>query len=276
MTAERPMMVIEAGATPLRQYLRDLLQFGDLIKVMGVRDLKLRYRQTALGVVWVIVQPVVSAGILAFVFGRIARLPTEGAPAFLFAYAGTLGWTAFSQTTARSTGSLLSNVALVSKVFFPRLVLPLATTAGVVIDFLLSLGVLGAVLVATGEAPGPSALLLPVWLFLLLLMGLGLGTLAASFSVRYRDLAHVTPVVLQLLMYATPVAYSVSAVPDQYVDLYYLNPLVALMEAFRWSLLSTPPPPSSRLLVSAAVAVVVFAVGVVTLEKRERRFADVI
>lgn len=276
MTPQKPLLVIEPGSTPLPQYLRDLVHYGDLVRVMGVRDLKLRYRQTALGAVWVVVQPVLAAAILGFVFGRVARLSTDGVPIFLFAFSGMLGWAAFSQTVVRTTGSLLANAPLVSKIFFPRLILPLATTAGVVIDFLLSFSVLLAILVADGRWPGLAVLLLPVWLLLLLLLSLGLGTLSASLSVRYRDLAQVTPVVIQLLLYASPVAYAVAAVPERYQSLYYLNPLVALLEAFRWSLVGTDLPPASRLLASATVAVAVFVVGMVTLEKKERGFADVI
>ena len=277
MTApQRPLLVIEPGSTPLGQYFRDLLHYGDLIRVMAVRDLKLRYRQTALGAIWVVIQPVLSAAILGFVFGRVAKLSTDGVPVFLFAYTGMLGWNAANQTVTRTTSSLLANSALVSKIFFPRLILPLASTAGVVIDFGISLVVLLGILVADGRAPGLAVLLLPVWLVLLLLVSLGVGTLSASLSVRYRDLAQITPVLLQLLLYASPVAYAVSAVPDRYLTLYYLNPLVALLEAFRWSLLGTPLPPGSRLVTSVVVTVVVFVVGMVTLEKKERGFADVI
>jgi lipopolysaccharide transport system permease protein len=272
----RPLLVIEKGSTPIAQYLRDLFHYGDLIRVMALRDLKLRYRQTALGAVWVVVQPVLSAAILGFVFGRVARLSTDGVPIFLFAYAGMVSWNAFNQTVTRTTTSLLTNAALVSKIFFPRLILPLATTAGVVIDFLISLVVLLGILVADGRAPGVALLLLPLWLLLLLLCSLGLGTLAASLSVRYRDLAQITPVVLQLLLYASPVAYAVSAVPDRYLTLYYLNPLVALLEGFRWSLLGTNLPDASRLIPSIVFSVALFVVGMVTLEKKERGFADVI
>jgi lipopolysaccharide transport system permease protein len=273
---QRPLLVIEHGSTPLGQYLRDLSHYGDLIRVMALRDLKLRYRQTALGAVWVVVQPVLSAAILGFVFGRVAKLSTDGVPIFLFAYAGMVSWNAFNQTVTRTTSSLLANAALVSKIFFPRLILPLASTAGVVIDFVISLVVLLGILVAAGRAPGVAVLLLPVWLALLLLCSLGLGTLAASLSVRYRDLAQITPVLLQLLLYASPVAYAVSAVPDRYLTLYYLNPLVALLEGFRWSLLGTNPPEASRLIPSVLVSVALFVAGMVTLEKKERGFADVI
>ncbi|MEA2972485.1 MAG: lipopolysaccharide transport system permease protein [Actinomycetota bacterium] len=273
---QRPLLVIEHGSTPLGQYLRDLFHYGDLIRVMALRDLKLRYRQTALGAIWVVVQPVLSAAILGFVFGRVAKLSTDGVPIFLFAYAGMVSWNAFNQTVTRTTSSLLANAALVSKIFFPRLILPLASTAGVVIDFVISLVVLLGILVAAGRAPGVAVLLLPVWLALLLLCSLGLGTLAASLSVRYRDLAQITPVLLQLLLYASPVAYAVSAVPDRYLTLYYLNPLVALLEGFRWSLLGTNPPEASRLIPSVLVSVALFVAGMVTLEKKERGFADVI
>lgn len=276
MAEAEPLLVIEAGSTPLGQYLRDLAHHSDLIRVLAGRDIKLRYRQTVIGVLWVVIQPLLSAGVLSFVFGRVARLPTDGESAFLIAFAGMLAWNSFSQTVNRTTGSLLSNSALVSKVFFPRLILPVAAVASVVVDVAVSFAMLVVILGIDGRLPDAAVLLTPVWLLLLLLLGQGLGTLFASMSVRYRDLAQISPVLLQLLLYASPVAYSIAAVPDRYLDLYYLNPLSSLIGALRWSVLGSPFPPTGRLAVSAAAALVISVVGSITLEKRERGFADVI
>lgn len=271
-----PLLVIEAGSTPLGQYLRDLAHHSDLIRVLAARDIKLRYRQTVIGALWVVIQPLASAGVLSFVFGRIARLPTDGESAFLIAFTGMLGWNAFSQTVNRTTGSLLANSALVSKVFFPRLILPVAAVASVIVDLAVSVAMLLVILGAQGRFPDAAGLLTPVWLLLLLLLGQGLGTLFASMSVRYRDLAQISPVLLQLLLYASPVAYAVVAVPDRYVDLYYLNPLSSLLGALRWSVLGSPFPRPGPLAGAAATALVIALVGSITLEKRERGFADVI
>ncbi len=160
--------------------------------------------------------------------------------------------------------------------FFPRLILPLSTLFAVVLDFGVAFLVLAVLLVTNDLLPGPTILLLPVWLGLILLLGQGLGVFFAALSVRYRDIPHIIPVVLQMLLYASPVAYSVAAVPDRYLNLFYLNPLASLLQALRWSLFDTPFPPARWLAWSAAAALIVFALGLLYVEKTERTFADVI
>jgi homopolymeric O-antigen transport system permease protein len=269
-------VVIVPGSTPLRQYGRDLLQHRDLIRVLAVRDITLRYRQTALGAIWVVLQPLLAAGLLSFVFGQIADLPTDGIPAFLFTYAGLLAWNAFSATLNRSTTSLTGSIALVSKIFFPRMVLPLAGTLSVLVDFCVSLCIVLVMMIARGFPPGAAIALLPVWLLFFLMLAQGIGSFIASIAVRYRDFGYITPFLVQLGLYASPVAYSVSAVPEKYLDLYYLNPVVGLLEAFRWSLFETPFPTAIHLAYSIVVTCIVFAVGLLTFQRRERFFADVI
>lgn len=276
LPAERPTIVIVPGSTPLLQYARDLWHHRDLLRVLAFRELTIRYRQTALGAVWVVLQPLLAAGLLSFVFGRVARLPTDGVPSFLFTYTGMLVWSAFSQSLTRCTMSLVSNVGLVAKIFFPRLVLPLSTVVAVMVDFCVTLGLVLVLLFTNGLPPGPEIVLLPVWILLMLMLAQGIGSFLGSFAARYRDFGHVTPFLVQLGLYASPVAYSVSAVPDRYLGLYYLNPVVGLLEAFRWSLLATPFPTAAHLAYSTVIACVVFVVGLVTFERRERIFADVI
>lgn len=273
---QTPHLVIVPGSTPLLQYARDLLHHRDLVWVLALRDLKLRYRQTALGVTWVVLQPLLAAGILSFVFGNVADLPTEGIPTFVFTYAGMLAWTTFSQTFQRATTSLVSSAALVSKIFFPRLVLPISTVFSIMVDFCVSFVVMLILLYTNDLAPDARILLLPVWLAFLLMISEGVGSFLATFAVRYRDIPQITPVIVQLGLYASPVAYAVNAIPDRYLTLYYLNPLVALLEAFRWSLAGTAFPSIGHLSYSIAVAVIAIVVGTVTLERRERTFADVI
>jgi lipopolysaccharide transport system permease protein len=272
----RPLFVVEPGRIGMRQYLRDLVHHRDLIEVLAIREIKLRYRQTALGVTWVVLQPLLAAGLLGFVFGKIARLPSDGVPYFIFAFAGLLAWNSFNTSVMKTTTSLVSNASLVSKVYFPRLVLPLSTIVSVVLDFFVGLVVLVVMLVTNDLVPDARFLLVPVWLLLFILIAQGIGSVLAAISVRYRDVAQVAPVLLQLVFYASPVAYSTSAVPERYLTLYYLNPVAGLMEAFRWSVVGTPFPPAARIAYAAGVAVVVFAAGVLALEKMERKFADVI
>jgi lipopolysaccharide transport system permease protein len=273
---EPPLLVIEPGSVSLRRYFRDLLHHRDLVRVLGVRDLKLRYRQTALGVVWVVLQPILAAGILSFVFGRIARLPTDGVPPFVFTFAGMLIWTSVSQTITRTTTSLITNAALVQKVFFPRLILPLSTLMSVTLDFFVSLALLVLLVFLNDISIGLPFLLTPVWVLVALLLASGIGLFLASLCVHYRDVAQMSPVLLQLLLYASPVAYSATAVPAQYGTLYHLNPFAGIIEAGRWSLLGTPLPPAWTIAYSVGFAVVAFVAGMVTLEKLEQRFADVI
>ena len=274
--AQMPHLVIVPGSTPLLRYVRDLLHHRDLLWVLAVRDLKLRYRQTALGVSWVVLQPVLSAGILSFIFGNVADLPTQGIPTFIFTYAGMLAWTSFSSTFSRATTSLVNSSSLVAKIFFPRLVLPISTVFSIMVDFCVTLVLMLVLLFANDLPPDARILLLPIWTVFLIMIAEGAGSFLASFAVRYRDIPQITPVLIQLGLYASPVAYAVAAVPDRYLTLYYLNPIVALLEAFRWSLLGTAFPTTGHLAYSAGVALTVFVVGMVTLERRERTFADVI
>lgn len=272
----RPTIVIVPGSTPLGQYGRDLWHHRDLIRVLAQRDITLRYRQTAMGAIWVVLQPILSAGLLSFVFGKIADLPTDGIPTFLFTYSGMLAWGAFSSTLSRSATTLIGSSSLVSKIFFPRLVLPLSGMLSVLIDFCVTFVLLMIMMLLRGLPPGPELVLLPVWLFFLLAMAQGIGTFLGSFAVRYRDFSNITPFLLQLGLYASPVAYSVSNVPEKYQSLYYLNPVVSLLEAFRWSLFDTPFPTAAHLAYSMTGALVLLVIGFVTFERRERLIADII
>ena len=271
-----PHLVIRPGATSIRQYARDLGAHGYLIRLLGIRELKLRYRQTLLGPAWVVLQPLISAGILSFVFGNGANLPTAGVPSFLFTYASMLAWNAFSNGLTRSSSVLVGNTQLVAKVFFPRLVLPISTVTGVVIDFLVT-AVLVLVLAATNGFPPTFALvLLPVWLAFIIMVALGLGTVIAALAVRYRDALAVGGILTQLLLYVSPVAYSASSVPPSVRRIYDLNPLVGLLEAFRWSILGTPLPSAGLLTYSCVTGVVLCLVGMLAMERMEPSFADVI
>lgn len=270
------MVVILPGAVPLGQYAKDLVHHRDLFFALAGRQLTLRYRQTAIGAVWVVLQPLLSAGILSFVFGSVADLPTDGIPSFIFAYIGMLAFGAFSQAIQGSTTALVSNAALVQKIFFPRLLLPLSRTVSLLVDFSVGLAVAFVIIVANDVSLGPELVLMPVFLVFILMLAQGVGTFLGSFAARFRDFAYITPFLLQLALYASPVAYSASAVPKQYLTVYYLNPLVALLEAFRWSLVGTPFPSVAHLSYAVGASLIAFVVGVVTFEKMERSVADVI
>lgn len=256
--------------------LAQLWQFRDLLLAFAARDIKLRYRQTALGVAWVVLQPLVAAGIFSFVFGKVAKLDANGMPYFLFSYVGLLGWNAFSSTLSKASGVLVQNSGLISKVFFPRLMLPFSILLSTLVDFLVGLVALVVIMVCYKVFPTVGILLMPVWLALLLLLAMGCGLYAAALMVSYRDVQHILPVIVPFLLYASPVAYAVTSVPAQYREWYDLNPLSGLIEAFRWSLLGGNSVNWNNVAYASAVAVAVFIAGLYMFKKMELRFADVI
>jgi lipopolysaccharide transport system permease protein len=255
---------------------REILRHRDLLVTVAERDLKVRYKQTILGVVWVLLQPLMAALIFAFIFGVVARLPSNGKPYVLFAFAGLMAWNAFAQTLTRVSYSLLANAHMVSKVYFPRLILPLASVASTLIDFGVALALMFTLMAIYGVWPGPRLLLLPVWLAILLVMALGIGLSAAALMVQYRDIGQVIPVVLQLGMYVSPVAWSTVVVPQRFRWVFEVNPLSGLIEAFRWSLLGEGTLSWPALTYSSATAALVLWVGAMVFQRQERWFADVI
>ncbi|MDQ3275317.1 MAG: ABC transporter permease [Actinomycetota bacterium] len=272
----RPVRVI----TPPRRWTvadpRDLIAHRDLLVRFTIRDLTLRYRQTLLGVGWVILLPLIAAGAFAVVFGRIAGLDSQGTPYFVLALAGMVLWTGFSQGVTRLSTSLVSNAALISKVYFPRLVLPVSGLGSVAVDLMVSLVMTLIVVVVNDIAFSATVLVLPVWAALTLVLASGIGLAAAALMVRYRDVQFVLPVVLQVLLYASPVAYSLDAVPADLRDLYAINPLTGLLEGWRWSLLGGAAPPTAALVSSVIWAVLALGLGAFVFARLEREFADVI
>lgn len=273
----KPTLTIRPRKSWIPAHPGELWQFRELARRFAARDITLRYRQTALGVTWVILMPLMSAGILSFVFGNVADLPAPaGVPYFVFSLAGMTAWTAFSQVATRSSGSLLANASMVQKVFFPRLLLPISTVMSTMVDVLVSLGLLAALLVITGVWAGPAILTLPVWLFLVVAIGLGIGLTSAALMVKYRDVQYVLPVAVQFLLYGTPVAYSLDAVPDDARWIFELNPLTGLMEGARWATIGTPAPTGWVLGWSIAASLLTLIAGALIFTRMERQFADVI
>jgi lipopolysaccharide transport system permease protein len=271
---DAPVVRIGAGsASPLRT-VREIWNYRDLFGALGTRDLRLRYRQTFLGVAWVVLQPLVAAGIFAFVFGRIAHVPTDGQPYMLFALAALAGWNFFSSVLTRASTSLIQNPQLVTRVYFPRLILPLAVVPAALVDLLVTLAAFALIALAQGHAFDARLLGLPVAIGLLGALSLGTGFAAAALAVRFRDVQYLLPVAIQLALYASPVAYSASAVPARWLTLYYANPLAAPIELLRWSLLATPAPALRALWYSVAAAVTLVLVGAAVFRGIERSFAD--
>jgi lipopolysaccharide transport system permease protein len=280
---KKPYLTVRARSGWAGVDLRELWRFRDLLLSLTARDIKLRYKQTALGVIWVVLQPLVAAGIFAFVFGKLANLPLPQTasgrpiPYFLYAFAGMVAWGLFFNTVTKVSAILVGNSSLVSKVYFPRLLLPLSGATGVLVDLAVSAAMLLVMQAVAGGAGGltPLWLLSPVFLGLILALSLGLGLWAAAMCVEYRDVAYILPVFLQFLLYASPVGYS-GKVGSAYGDFYYLNPLAGLLDAWRWSVLSTPFPPAWAFWYAVAMAVGGLVVGALVFRRMERNFADVI
>lgn len=256
--------------------LREMWAAREVAWRFGVRDVVLRYRQTVVGVAWVLIQPLASAGIFTIVFGGVADLPSAGIPYFVFSLAGMLAWGLLSGVIERSAPSLVANQSLVAKVYFPRLLVPLSTTIAVLLDFVVGLAFLVILLFVTGVGISWAFLLTPVWVLLTLMIAIGIGTAASTLMVRYRDVGYMIPWVVQLLFFATPVAYSLEAVPDNLQGLFAANPFTWLMESYRWSLLGLDAPPLWQMFGLAGVAVLVLAGGLLVYQRFEREFADVI
>jgi lipopolysaccharide transport system permease protein len=248
----------------------------DLLLIFAHRDIKLRYRQTILGGLWVVIGPTLSAGIFSIVFSGIAHLPSSGVPYFLLALSGMVGWTAFSNAMLRGSVSLANNAQLIAKMNFERLALPAGILLASLADLLVTLAVFAIGMAVAGIAPGLTVLTLPIWLLLLLGAGGGVGLLAATVMVRYRDMGPIVNLSLSLLLYICPVAYSTVAIPRHLRVFYDINPLVPMLNGVRWSLLNTPRPSAGSILYAVVFTIAIVVVSLVVFRTKERRFADVI
>lgn len=275
-TMEKPLLKIRPPRGWAALALSDVWVYRDLLVTLAERDIKVRYKQTALGVIWVVLQPLIGAAIFTFVFGRVARMSSDGVPYMVFSFAGLLGWNAFNSTLTRASASVVDNSRMVSKIYFPRLILPLSTIGSASIDFAVSGVVMIVMMFIYHVHAGWPLLLMPVFLLLLFMAAIGVGLYTSALMVSYRDLQYALPPFMQFLLYASPVAYAASSVPASLRSIYYLNPLAALLEGFRWSILGTGQPQASALVYSVAVVIVVFLIGLFSFKRMERKFADVI
>lgn len=255
---------------------RELWAYRELVQFLVWREIKVRYKQTALGAAWAILQPVTTMVVFSIFFGRLARIPSEGVPYPVFAFCALLPWQLFAFALTESSNSVVANQRLITKVYFPRLIIPMAAVAVGLVDFAVALVVLLAMLVYFGIHPGVAALSLPIWIVLAVATALGVGLWLAALNVRYRDVRYTLPFVAQLWLFVTPVAYPASLVPDGWRAIYALNPMVGVVEGFRWALLGSTRSPGLTVLVSAAVVAVVLVSGLFYFRRVERTFADVI
>jgi lipopolysaccharide transport system permease protein len=256
--------------------LTAIWEFRELLYFLVWRNVKVRYKQTIIGSAWAIIQPLTTMIIFTLIFGHFAKIPSDGLPYSIFAYTALLPWNYFSQAVSRSSDSLISNTNLVRKVYFPRLIILVAEVTSPLVDFFISFLALLAMMAWFGIAPGWGVLALPLFLLLALTTALAMGLWLSALNARYRDVGHTVPFLIQIWMFASPVAYPVSLIPERWRLLYSLNPMVGVIEGFRWTLLGTAAPPFGVIAVSATVVLALLLGGILFFKRMEHTFADVI
>jgi len=253
--------------------LASVWEYRELVYYMVWRDIKVRYKQTVLGVGWAVIQPLASMVVFTVIFGRLAQLPSEGVPYPVFTLAALLPWQLFSSGFTGAANSVSGNASVISKVYFPRLIVPLAAVAATVVDFAISLLLLVAMMLWYGVPFGANIVFLPVFAVVALVTACAAGLWTASLNVKYRDVRYLLPYFLQLWLFASPVVYSITLVPQQYQALYALNPLVGVIQGFRWALFGSQSP-WPLLGGSIAVTLVVLVSGLYFFRRAEEQFSD--
>jgi lipopolysaccharide transport system permease protein len=274
-TTTAPVTVIRPPRGWIPMNLRELWAYRELLYFFAWRDIKVRYTQTVFGIAWAVVQPLFMMVIFSLFFGTLAKVPSENIPYPLFSYAGVLPWTLFAAGLTRSSDSLVADVNLVQKVYFPRMLLPLAGILSPLVDFAIAFVILIGMMFYFGYYPGVTMFWVLGFLVLELMLAAGLGLWLSAINVAYRDVRYAIPVLIQLGLYASPVVYSATFVPARFQTVYGLvNPMAGILEGFRWAVLGTKPP-SDLLIASVAIILVVLVSGAFYFRRREKAFADV-
>lgn len=262
--------------------LRELWHYRELLWFLTLRDIKLRYKQTALGVTWAVLQPLFTMAVFAVFFGKLGKMPSDGRPYALFVLAALLPWQLFAYALTQSSQSLVAEQRLITKVYFPRLIVPVASVLSGIVDFLVTLVLMVAMMVAapafgwSAVRPTAAALAVPIFTLFAVLTALAVGLWLSTLNVRYRDVRYTIPFLTQLWMFLTPIAYPASLVPSAYRWLYGLNPMAGVVEGFRWALLGTDAPEWGLMAVSAGVVVALLAGGLLYFRRMEKTFADLV
>ena len=256
--------------------LRELWEYRELLYFLVWRDIKVRYKQTALGASWAIIQPFMTMVVFSLFFGHLARMPSDGLPYPIFTFAALVPWAFFANGLNQSSNSLVGSSNLITKVYFPRLIVPLASVFSGIVDFLVAFGVLLGMMLYYGLVPTLNILWLPLYVLLALVTSLGVGLWLSALNVEYRDVRYIIPFITQFWLFATPIAYPSSLLPEPWRTIYGLNPMVGVVEGFRWALLRTNTAPGAIVAVSASAAVLILISGAFYFRRMEKTFADIV
>ena len=270
-------LIIEPGRSE-RNYWRDLWRFRELFYFLAWRDILVRYKQTAIGVAWALIRPLLTMLVFTFVFGRIAKLPADGAaPYSIMVFAGMLPWMFFATGMSEAANSLVSNSNLISKVYFPRLIVPASAIVTSLVDFLITIAFLAVLMAWHGFVPDWRVVTVPLFTLLAAAAAAGAGLWLAALNVKYRDFRYVVPFIVQFGLFLSPVGFSARTIPEQWQLLYSLNPMVGVINGFRWALLRGEAPLDGRsVLLSCGLVILLLALGIRYFRRTERTFADVI
>jgi lipopolysaccharide transport system permease protein len=273
-----PEMVLVIGASHgwVSLKLKELWQYRELLYFLTWRDIKVRYKQTALGALWAILQPLLTMLIFSLVFGKLAKVRSDGIPYPLFSMAALAPWTLFSFGLMQSSQSLVVSSNMVKKIYFPRLAIPIATVLSGVVDFLLAMGILVVMAIMYGVHFGPRVLFLPLFVLLAVVISLGVGLWLSAVNVKYRDVRYAVPFLVQFWMYGTPIAYSSTMLHEPWRTVFGLNPMAGVVEGFRWALLGANTGPGPMVAVSSLMSVLILVSGAFYFRRMEKHFADML
>jgi lipopolysaccharide transport system permease protein len=271
----QPTLIIRPPRKWVPVDLHELWNYRELLTSFTMRDIKIRYKQTALGFLWAIIQPLFMMVIFTIIFGGFAKIPSDGIPYPLFSFAALLPWMLFSEGLTRSTMSMVANANIMTKVYFPRLIMPISGILSPLVDFAVSISILVLMMVYYGFMPTINIVFLPLFILLALATSLGIGLWLSALNVKYRDFQYTVPFIIQLWMYASPVVYPASMLPESIRPLYGLNPMAGVIEGFRWALLGTEIP-GSMIFVSVGVVAVLLVSGMFYFRRMEQYYADIV
>lgn len=271
-----PTYVVESQKSLRDLGLTDVYRYRELLYFLVWRDIKVRYKQTAIGFGWAVIQPVTTMVIFTIIFGNFAGIPSDDVPYPIFAYAALLPWTYFSTSLSRAGNSVVAESGIISKVYFPRLIAPISASLAPLVDFLLALTVAFGLMVWYGIVPSWHVVSLPIFIFIAMLTSLSVSLWLSSLNVWYRDVRHALPFFVQVWMYASPIIYPVSIIPEKWRFLYGLNPIVGVIDGFRWALLGTGSPDLNVMVASIIGMLLMLFGGLIYFSRTERSFADII